>query len=192
MVDDGWTPLGKLLCFVERDPLRVHLFRRPKAIIAAEAIVGIGEDEVATGELILNLFKPLVPPVLAATNWNLGDIDRFIGKDGVTQNARVSLFPRLTAYPRRPNPSGYRTVDNRDAATSRPAWDIQYDSHHPFLVEPGSVHRYHATPRRFPALMPVAIRTSRNLLYRRHINPASHTSSFSTVRLDAMRETTPD
>ena len=92
MVDDGCAPLGKLLCFVERDPLRVHLFRRPEAIIGVEAIVGIGENEVATGELILNLFKPLVPPVLAATNRNLGDIDRFISKDGVTQNAGFLYF----------------------------------------------------------------------------------------------------
>ena len=55
------------------------------ALLQGKAVVGVGEDKVATGELILDFPKPSPPPVITISSG--GDIDRLIGKDGIPQNA---------------------------------------------------------------------------------------------------------
>ena len=70
VVDDGHASFGKLSCFVNQDMFR--------AFLQGEAVVGIGEDEIATRELSLKSLKPRLPfPI----------VDRLREKNGATQNA---------------------------------------------------------------------------------------------------------
>ena len=87
MVDHGGTPFRQCHHLGEWNALRILLSPRFETGVRHEAVVGVGEDEIAADKLPLDPAEPPVPPALPIAGLDFGNPEAVSGKDSIAKNA---------------------------------------------------------------------------------------------------------